>query len=103
MYFDDTPEEYDFYYKLMKDLEKIAKKDGMRYITCDFKNAEDFYNALNAMSKYADENISLYGTSREGLYEMIIQDETDMDDLEKEKEKARKSKEEEKAKKEKKK
>ena len=32
------------------------------------------------MQKYAGENIKISGTSREGIYEMVINDEHDIDD-----------------------
>lgn len=64
----------------MKDLEKKYEGTNIKYIKCDFESSQDFYNALKDMQKYADENISISGTSRAGHYEMIINEEGDMDD-----------------------
>ena len=84
LYFNDDEEPHDFYYQLMKDLEeKYEKDDKITYIKCDFETEKDCYNALMDMQKYADENISICGTSREGHYELVINEGTNMDDLSK--------------------
>lgn len=80
LYFNNDPEPDDFYYMLMKDLEAKYKDTNITFIKCDFESANDFYNALSSMQKYARENIQVSGTSREGHYEMIINEDEDMDD-----------------------
>ena len=64
----------------MKDLEKKYEGTNIKYIKCEFESANDFYKALKDMQKYADENITISGTSRSGHYDMIINDDSDMDD-----------------------
>ena len=41
----------------------------------------DFYNALLDMQKYIKENVKLFGTSREGHYEILISDYDDINNL----------------------
>lgn len=64
----------------MKDIEERCKEKNITFIKCDFESANDFYNALSSLQKYADDNISVSGTSREGHYEIIINDEVDIDE-----------------------
>ena len=64
----------------MKDLEKKYEGTNIKYIKCEFESANDFYKALKDMQKYADENITISGTSRSGHYDMIINENSDMDD-----------------------
>ena len=64
----------------MKDLEKKYEGTNIKYIKCEFESANDFYKALKDMQKYADENITVSGTSRSGRYEMVINEVGDMDD-----------------------
>lgn len=80
LYFNSEDEPDDFYFQLMKDLEKKYEGTNIKFIKCDFESSKDFYKALKDMQKYADENISISGTSRAGHYELVINEEGDMDD-----------------------
>jgi hypothetical protein len=80
LYFDPQPEPDNFYYDLIKDLDEKFKGSNIKYIKCEFDNAEDFYKALSDMEKINDK-ITINATSREGKYDMIINEEGDMDDL----------------------
>lgn len=81
LYFDPSDEPDDFFYNLSKDLEDRFKKNKkISYIQCKFNNPKDYYNALSAMEKYCDDNIEIYGTSREHQYELIINESSDIDD-----------------------
>ena len=92
LYFDSKPEEYSFYYDMMPELKEKAKKNGMHFIGCEFNHVDDFYDALRSLDKYAQDNVSVYGTSREGIYDLIIQDETDIDETDVDKEKNKEDK-----------
>ena len=72
LYFDEAEEPDDFLFRLNKDLEKIYDKKGINYIKLDFENKDDFYSALVDMQKFNRVNIRVSGTSREGLYEVVI-------------------------------
>ncbi len=79
LYFDDSVEPSDFYYNLAQELKAKYKKKGVKYITFEYDNPEEFYKALVSFSKYADENTVVSGTSREGNYDIEISEEVDID------------------------
>ena len=76
LYFDDSPEPDDWFYKLNKRLEEIYDRDGISYIKFDFDSSNDFYTALESMRKIYDE-CKIYATSREGRYEVVIENTDD--------------------------
>lgn len=80
MYFDETDEPDDFAFQLAKDLERIYEKKGITYIKLNFENKDDFYNALVSMQKFSNDNVTLYGTSREGHYEIVVDTDEELDD-----------------------
>ena len=80
LYFNPDDEVDDFEYRLSKDLERIYKEKGITYIKLDFDNKDDYYNTLVAMQKYANDNISVSGTSREGHYEVVIDNDENNED-----------------------
>lgn len=80
LYFDDSPEKDDFMFQFQKDLEEIEKKQGIRYIKLDFDSENDFYNALMELHDYLMNNVKMYGTSKSGHYEIVVEAETDDDD-----------------------
>ena len=84
LYFDGSNEKDNFTYEFQKDLAEIEKQHGIQYIKMDFDSENDFYNALMDMQKYISENTSLYGTSKNGHYEVVIESEKSDDDDEEE-------------------
>lgn len=80
LYFNSDDEPHDFYYKLTNDLKEKFKDTNIKYIHCEFDNPQDYYKALKDMQKYTDENIKVSGTSRESRYELVINEDSDMDD-----------------------
>ena len=103
LYFSKEAEPSEFYYNLMKDLEDKWKDKGYKFIKMNFETAEDFYNALYGIAQYNSDNIKAYGTSRDDQFEIVINEDTDMDDqskpstiaLQKKKKKKKDSKEKE--------
>ena len=79
LYFDDSMEPSDFYYKLTEELRKKYEAKGVKYITFEYDSPEEFYNALISFSKFADKDTSVYGTSRAGTYDLIVSKEVDID------------------------
>ena len=75
-YFDDSEEKNNFTYLFQKDLAEELKKSNPNivYIKLDFDSETDFYNALLDMQKYIKDNVKMFGTSREGHYEILISD-----------------------------
>lgn len=80
LYFDENNEPDDFSFRLNKDLEKICNDKNIHFIKLDFDNKDDYYNTLVAMQKYANDNISVSGTSREGHYEVVIDNDENTED-----------------------
>jgi hypothetical protein len=74
-YFDDSLEPDNFAYLLSKDLEEICEKEGVIYVKIDTEDEEKYYDILQNMEKYTSDNIKVSGTSREGFYEVIVEDE----------------------------
>ena len=84
LYFDGSNEKDNFTYEFQKDLAEISKQTGIEYIKMDFDSETDFYNALMDMQAYAKENTAMYGTSKSGHYEVVIESEKSDDDDEEE-------------------
>lgn len=81
MHFDESTEPSEFYYNLIQDLKEIHKKDDSVYIVCHYDNPSDFYDALEELKNFTKDNIEIFGTSREGECEIVINELVDMDDL----------------------
>ena len=64
----------------MSDLEKKWDEKGYKYIKMNFESSQDFYNALYGISQFNSENIKAYGTSRDEQYEIVLNEDSDMDD-----------------------
>ena len=80
LYFDNSDEPDDFVIQLNNDLERIFEKKGITFLRIEFENKDDYFNTLTALRKYADDNIKLYGTSREGHYDIVMSEETSDDE-----------------------
>ena len=80
LYFDGSNEKDNFTYEFQKDLAEISKDMGIQYIKMDFDSENDFYTALMEMQQYATDNTKLYGTSKDGHYEVVIESEKSDDD-----------------------
>lgn len=80
LYFNKEAEPADFYFNLMKDLEEKWEEKGYKYIKFSFDNAVDYYNALHAAMEFTKENVKAYGTSIEDQYEIVLNEDSDMDD-----------------------
>ena len=80
LYFSKEAEPSEFYYNLMSDLEKKWDEKGYKYIKMNFESSQDFYNALYCISQFNSENIKAYGTSRDEQYEIVLNEDSDMDD-----------------------
>lgn len=72
MCFDDGQEEPDdFYYKLDNDLTSFFKEKDINYIHIECDNPKDYYTIINNLHSINDD-INVYGTSREGKMEIVI-------------------------------
>lgn len=64
---------------MVKELSEKYKKKGIHYITLEYDNPEDFYNALTSLDKFSNDNVTIYSTSKVGNYEVVVQDSVDLD------------------------
>ena len=80
LHFNPDDEPCGFYYDLLNDLSKRYEGTNIKFIKCEFDNPTDFYNALTDMQKYTNDNIRVSGTSKAGSYELVINEEHDIDD-----------------------
>jgi hypothetical protein len=80
LYFDPSDEPDEFYFNLIQDLKKKTSEEGKIFITCEYDNPRDFYNGLTKLKEFSDDNITISATSREGVYDIVINEDSDMDD-----------------------
>ena len=80
LHFDASIEPSDFYYKITKEVSDKCKESGSVTVMVEFDNPQDFYNYINELEKFNNENISISGTSREGHYDVVFGRSIDMDD-----------------------
>ena len=73
--FDDSEEPEDFYYKLNQDLSDFTERNGINYIKIDCDNPGDYYRIINELHKINKDDVSVYGTSRDGEMSIIIESE----------------------------
>lgn len=79
LYFNEDSEPDDFMFDFMEDMKKILEKEDIEYLDVNFKNREEYYKAMNMLREFNTENVKVSFTSREGNYDMIIEQE-DMDE-----------------------
>lgn len=80
LYFNNDDEPDSFFYDLTKELKEKCKKNGVEFVSCEFDNPNDYYNMLKALDDYTDEKIKVYATSKEGQYDVVLMEDSDMDD-----------------------
>ena len=74
--FDNSDEPEDFFYKLDNDLKKFNKEHGIQYVKIDCDNPKDYYNIINQFQKKKKNDVSVYGTSRDGEMSIIVESDT---------------------------
>jgi hypothetical protein len=80
LYFNDDDEPVDTLYNLINDIQKIYEDKNLTYIKLDFDNPKDFYKVLDEVHKWNYDDIKICETSREGHYELVLNEESDIDD-----------------------
>jgi hypothetical protein len=80
LYFDDSDEPDDFKFDFIKDMSNILKKENVSSITIDFDNKEDYYRTVNELRELSDKNINVYATSKVNSYDIILEDEEDLEE-----------------------
>lgn len=80
LYFNDDDEPVDTLFNIVSDVQKIYEDKHLTYIKLDFDNPKDYYKVLDNIHEWNYNNIKISETSREGHYELIINEESDIDD-----------------------
>lgn len=65
---------------MVQDLKEYYNSKGKIYISFEYKDKKDFYDVLNALEKFSEDNIKVYGTSREGAMEVVVESTLDIDE-----------------------
>ena len=82
LYFDSSDEPCDFFYQLSKDVEEAyGGDDDIVYIDCDIKDAKEFYDKIKELDDYTNETISVSALPKEGQYDLVLNEHSDMDDM----------------------
>lgn len=80
LYFNDDNEPESVAFNLMEDVARICKQKGITFIKMNFDSATDYYNALQTLRDFNDKEIKVYGTSIEGDYDILLENEQEIDD-----------------------
>ena len=80
LYFDNSDEPDATMYNMHKDIENICKKDGTTFVKFTFDNPKDYYDMISKLIDFSNENIHLYESSIENSYDLIVNEDSDMDD-----------------------
>ena len=79
LYFNNDNETDDWFYQFTKKMDEISDKENITHIKFEFDNEKDFYDALEKMRSYYDD-CQIFGTSREGKCEIVVENEISDDD-----------------------
>ena len=83
LYFDDSMEPDDSIFDLKRAIEKVAAQKEVSFIKIEFENKEDYYDAMNLLRNFNDEQIHVHSTSREDDLSVVIESDADLDTREK--------------------
>ena len=83
LYFDDSMEPDDSIFDLKRAIEKVAAQKEVSFIKIEFEKKEDYYDAMNLLRNFNDEQIHVHSTSREDDLSVVIESDADLDTREK--------------------
>ena len=83
LYFDDSMEPDDSIFDLKRAIEKVAAQKDVSFIKIEFEKKEDYYDAMNLLRNFNDENIHVHSTSKEDDLSVIVESDADLDSREK--------------------
>lgn len=81
LYFNNDDEPDNTKFQLADKMKQILDKENVSSIHIDFKSKEDYYNILNSMREFTENNIKVSGTSRENRCEVVLEEEEDLEDV----------------------
>lgn len=79
LYFDDSMEPDDEIFAFKRSIEKIAEQQDVDFIKINFDNKEDYYEAMNHLRSFNNENIHVHSTSKEDDLSIIVESDVDLD------------------------
>ena len=80
LYFDGSPEPDDFMWIFHNAVKEVAENRGIKMITIDFDNKEDYYHALDDLQGFTDDRVRICGTSKANDTSIIIETDMDLDE-----------------------
>ena len=80
LYFDGSPEPDDFMWIVHNAVKEVAENRGIKMITIDFDNKEDYYHALDDLQGFTDDRVRICGTSKANDTSIIIEPDMDLDE-----------------------
>lgn len=83
LYFDDSMEPDDSIFDLKRAIEKVAAQKEVSFIKIEFEKKEDYYDAMNLLRNFNDEQIHVHSTSREDDLSVIVESDADLDSRDK--------------------
>lgn len=83
LYFDDSMEPDDSIFDLKRAIENLAEKKEVSFIKLDFETKEDYYEAMNLLRNFNNEQIHVHSTSREDDLSVVVESDADLDTREK--------------------
>ena len=81
LYFDGSPEPDDFMWIFHNAVKEVAENRGIKMITIDFDNKEDYYHALDDLQGFTDDRVRICGTSKANDTSIIIEPDMDLDEM----------------------
>ncbi len=75
LYFDDKGEPDDVLFEFMEDIKNVLKKKGMNEITIEFDTPEEYYAVVNNLRHFAENDIQVFGTSKDEIALTFVQEE----------------------------
>ena len=75
LYFNDDPEPDNFIGEFRNSVQEILDEEGAEYISIKFDDPQDYYNILNELHQFTENNIKVSCTSLTDEYEVILEEE----------------------------
>lgn len=79
LYFDDSMEPDDSIFAFKRSIEKIAEQKNVDFIKINFETKEDYYEAMNLLRSFNNEQIHVHSTSREDDLSIVVESDADLD------------------------
>ncbi len=65
LYFNTEGEPDSFLVNFIKDINRIIKEDGKDLLEIEFETKEDYYEVMNYVERFLDDDIRVFGTFRD--------------------------------------